>query len=662
MARLRGDFLGYDRFQLGWLVGWRNAVGIGLPLLAGMLSSQIAVGLGVAVGALVTGFAGIAGTWQNRSRIMLAATAWAAGAAFVGVAAGNQVVWLITLTALSGALAGLLVAVSPEIASVGTMGTVSLVVFSGLRLAPADGGAVAAQVLAGGLLQLLLMLFVVPWQPPYDGTNSLRHVLLHLAAFTVHPTRAKDLTTARALVVAETRVGDRAIREGRRQVLLRRLYHIDLVRNNVVGLHGLARLGSTREREKWRPLFLAVADALMVLSDVWGPAKRGRAQDRATQALSRMAQFPGDLPDWSTAADNYWRQLQDAIEALFRETTPTPSTPIIASRVAPRQRGNPWQDTISAIRHNPAVIRHAFRLAGVLAIAVWLERALGLPRGYWVPLTVVVVLKPDFFSTIGRGMARVVGTLLGVIVGTAFVLLAGPQSPWGLVEVVGFAVLMYTVLNFNYTLFSVAVSAEIVVLLSVFERMPPILVMQDRLIATVLGSVLGMGVYLLFPTWKSREMSSELAQVIRAEGQYLDRIRSGGSTLAFRRETRLLRTHAAGTVEAALSEPAGGRRYGSNVPEVMTAVNQVADALMGLEQRLDVDALANAATFVDFLGHVGKHLAALSEAIVKEQPGPALGPMPVVPATADEHLRSLGQRLVQAVTHLAAALPLTKAS
>lgn len=655
IARLRADFLGYDRFQLSWLAGCRNAVGIGLPLLVGILSGHTSVALGVAVGALVTGFAGMAGTWQNRSRIMLAAGVWATIAAYVGIAAGTSLGWLMMLTGLSGAIAGLLVAVSPEIASVGTMGTISLVVFSGLQIPASDSGVVAIEVLVGGLLQLALMLAMVPWQPPYDGTTSLRQVLVHLAAFTVHPTRAQDLTTARALVVAETRVGDHAIREAQRRVLLMRLYHIDGVRNNVVGLYGLSRASaSSSAPDQWEPLFLAVAEVLMALSDAWGPTKRNQAPGRLTHALSQLAALPGRLPDWDRAADNYWRQLRGALEALSQEPVP-----IGAAAMATRRRAGNWRDTGSTILHNPAVIRHALRLALVLVLAVWLERQLGLPRGYWVPLTVVVVLKPDFFSTIGRGMARMVGTLLGVVVGTAFVLMAGSHSPWGLVEVVGFAVLMYAVLNFNYTLFSVVVSAEIVVLLSVFERMPPGLVMQDRLLATVLGSVLGMGAYLLFPTWKSREVPSELAKVLEAERQYLQRIRSEGPTLAIRRETRLLRTHAAGTVEAALSEPGGHRRYGHHVQQVMTAVNQIADALMGLEQQLLIGGLGYEAAFGGFLDSIGQHLAELSDAIAKGHPAVGFS-LPSPPATGDEHLRLLADRLSQAVVSLAAALPLVE--
>ncbi len=54
-----------------------------------------------------------------------------------------------------------------------------------------------------------------------------------------------------------------------------------------------------------------------------------------------------------------------------------------------------------------------------IAAAEWIERSIGWHRAYWLPMTVAVVLKPDFTATFSRGILRLLGTFAGLIVATA---------------------------------------------------------------------------------------------------------------------------------------------------------------------------------------------------------------------------------------------------
>ena len=42
-------------------------------------------------------------------------------------------------------------------------------------------------------------------------------------------------------------------------------------------------------------------------------------------------------------------------------------------------------------------------------------RGLGVQRGYWVALTILVVLRPDFAGTFQRSLMRVIGTIVGLL-------------------------------------------------------------------------------------------------------------------------------------------------------------------------------------------------------------------------------------------------------
>ena len=72
--------------------------------------------------------------------------------------------------------------------------------------------------------------------------------------------------------------------------------------------------------------------------------------------------------------------------------------------------------------------RHAVRLAVTLAAAGVLADVLPIQRGYWITLTAALVLRPDFTTTFSRGVARIAGTIVGVVAATAIVV-AVPNTP-----------------------------------------------------------------------------------------------------------------------------------------------------------------------------------------------------------------------------------------
>jgi uncharacterized membrane protein YccC len=117
-----------------------------------------------------------------------------------------------------------------------------------------------------------------------------------------------------------------------------------------------------------------------------------------------------------------------AVVALAADDAP-PASDARRGRAQPdtdtQVREAAWTDAIAVLRANltfrSAAFRHAVRLAVCLAGADVIARGLHLPWPYWVPLTVAVVLRPEFGSTFSRGVGRVVGTLLGLALGSTFV-------------------------------------------------------------------------------------------------------------------------------------------------------------------------------------------------------------------------------------------------
>ena len=159
----------------------------------------------------------------------------------------------------------------------------------------------------------------------------------------------------------------------------------------------------------------------------------------------------------------------------------------------------------------------AVRLALCMSVAEGARQYLPIERGYWVLLTVAIVLKPDFGSVFTRAVQRGAGTLLGVLLGSALLDVL-PSDAWALLALAGTAALLPWARSANFGLFSVFQTPVIILLLDLALPPGPGLAgarLTDTLIGCTIVLVLG---YLLWPqTWRA-----PLDEALRAAVMALD--------------------------------------------------------------------------------------------------------------------------------------------
>lgn len=99
--------------------------------------------------------------------------------------------------------------------------------------------------------------------------------------------------------------------------------------------------------------------------------------------------------------------------------------------------------------------------AGGAAIAI----GTGMPHGYWIPLTLVVVVPPMLQEDTRRGRKRLLGTAMAVILVIPLSLI--PMPPWGF-YLVGFALLVpaLAIMQRSYTFYAFLEGAAVVMLVS----------------------------------------------------------------------------------------------------------------------------------------------------------------------------------------------------
>ena len=182
-------------------------------------------------------------------------------------------------------------------------------------------------------------------------------------------------------------------------------------------------------------------------------------------------------------------------------------------------------------RPDPALLRFVARQAVLMVAGVAAFKFLDLPHGYWLPLTVLVVLQPDYGSTRLRAGQRVLGTLVGSTVASALLWLALP--PAGLIAAM--AATMFTFAFFlkrNYG-YAVVFITLFVVLITETASTVTLAFTLERLGATAAGGLLALlAAQLFWPAWERNFFPGILAAALRANRDYVrvlgDRLAAGG--------------------------------------------------------------------------------------------------------------------------------------
>jgi uncharacterized membrane protein YccC len=167
-----------------------------------------------------------------------------------------------------------------------------------------------------------------------------------------------------------------------------------------------------------------------------------------------------------------------------------------------------------------AVMRHAIRYGATSTVGVALVMSLHLVKGYWVLITIAVVLRPYAAITLQRTVSRCGGTMLGAVIAGG-VLVATERSAALIVIMFVLAMLTFSLMSLNYGLGVVFLTPMVIVLISTGQSGDWGLA-GHRLLDTLTGGGLALlGGYLLWPKVHRRQLVDELATVLEADRVHL---------------------------------------------------------------------------------------------------------------------------------------------
>jgi uncharacterized membrane protein YccC len=207
--------------------------------------------------------------------------------------------------------------------------------------------------------------------------------------------------------------------------------------------------------------------------------------------------------------------------------------------------------------------RHALRLAVLVVAVEVIARHVPLQRSYWVVVSAVTTIRPEFGATFTRGAERVLGTLAGVALAGAITVEVQPTAVVTAVLVGLLAWAAYAVFPASFAAGFGFITALVVFLLNAVSP-DTLATASARLLDTLVGGAIGLAVYAAWPTWGRQPARDALAGLVEAVRAYLiavlTAVADGRRVRAeelrpLSRRARLARTRAESAVALSLSEP-----------------------------------------------------------------------------------------------------------
>jgi uncharacterized membrane protein YccC len=534
--------------------GLRAATGvIGLTLLA-LGVSDLATAMTVCIGALCTSLMDLPGPLRHKFNEMLASVLLGTVLTLL-ISLCAPLPWLLFIVvALVSFLASMMLAFGRRGMPLQFAALFSMTLAMQNMLTPLQSLAHAGLFMAGGLAYLWYAIGLAWLLRRRIKEQVLAEALYELALYVdikagfydIHTDLDGQLVTLirRQVVLAERQQAARdLILRGRRsasdQVLVQvhyamlDLYELVLATQTDYAL--LRRQFADSELLTWmRDL---VAKAARDIESVAYAVTRHRASVQKVsytpelraldEAITRLEGHPGvskEGLDLLRSAYSRISGMVGTIAQLHRATTPQPDSLELVPSVDMTPFLTQQRYELGVLRDNLRMDSPIFRysLRVLLAVLVGLVVADHLPyasHGYWIVLTIAVILKPSYSMTRQRRRDRLIGTLVGCAM--TLLILHLTRSPAVLLACLFVATAAgpaFVTIKYRYT----AIAASMQILLQISLLVPEAShVVGERLVDTMIGAAIATLFSFVLPSWEYRALPRLLRNVLQASGAYI---------------------------------------------------------------------------------------------------------------------------------------------
>ena len=609
--------------------GLRAGIGLAVPVFIGLFTGHLVGGTYVAMGCWFALLVDIGGTRFQKARAMFAGIAASALAVLVGGSV-KSVPGLAPLATFGWVFAGGFASLfGSTAAQVSFIASLVFVIAVGVTV-PANALFQSGLYLAGGAWATLLSIgfwTIHPNQPVREAVAKLYTALAaHLRNGMTAAQQACDetwwgtqslsgftqqLETARQLWET-VRTKRNGLTESERELLIA-LENARLMVRSVVAYVETVAVAVREDPELRDPLlqlttaFTAtsrrLADSILTrkspgplneMDSAPGALNRmldeRRAEDYAEPDGYRKLLSLGKVTRQASLMAGQFRRIAEILGQPERIRL-EPATATAATSAALTTSPDVRQILRANLTFRSTALRHALRVALLTAGGQILGFVLPWSRGYWVPLSVLVVLKPDYGGTISRAIQRVIGTIVGGLIAAG--LAAGVrESEFQGFLIGGLAFAAFSVKPLNFGIYTIALTPLFMVMLNLLDKgdwQVTLLRIADTAIG---GGLCLLGGYILLPDWERVRLPAQIAKAIRANLAYFQQVmalyiqRSGepSGMEAVHRAAELENANASAAAQRLAAEPSHKRGDAASWVTAIVYLRGLTNSIMTLAE------------------------------------------------------------------------------
>ncbi len=588
VPRWLAQVMSTSRTPVPWVDMVRHALSVAGPIIIGFIVGEVALGGLVALGSWLAADSDRGGSLLQRVTSMsLGVLASVVGLVLGRLTASDAAASLLVLAVVAVA-AAVMSAMSADLSTASLQMLIYFAVGAG-PLVETPGEELVLATLAGGVWSVGLSCLQTLVQPPRDVPRRAVVTVLDALVVLVR-TQGRDDDRPRTSSVTAADGATPVLRrlEGPRagvSTAIARAYDaLVTARSRSQGQrHDLDRLGAVLDAAN------GVATSLLARS------AQTLDPDHAEELLRRLRGARADVErrpaEHRTDAERSGAPTRPPASGAARSPVDAAMTALERTVVddAPGAGGQdrwPWdrpsrREPVLRTVLGPTTTRYAFRLGVTLLAAQALALAVPVERSYWVLMTAVLVIKPDFGSIFARGVQRMIGTLAGAVLGS-LVLALTPTGAWIILPLLALAFLLPLAERLNYALMAVFLTPLVAVFSAVSAEVGTSLLVE-RAVNTVIGAVVVLVVgYLAWPSaWRSR-MDVDVASFVddMADFARVALVGTPAVVVPARRRAQGALTDLRTRLQSALAEPTPVGRSAATWFPLITSLGRAVDDLV----------------------------------------------------------------------------------
>ncbi|QDO93995.1 hypothetical protein FNB79_08365 [Formosa sediminum] len=166
------------------------------------------------------------------------------------------------------------------------------------------------------------------------------------------------------------------------------------------------------------------------------------------------------------------------------------------------------------------IFRHTLRLTISILVAFLLGQFFEIRNAYWIILTIIVIMRPNYGLTKERTKNRILGTLIGALFAIVIIMLTTNPIIYAILAAIslmfGFALIQQ-----NYRVGATFITTYIIFVYALLDP-NAMTVVKFRVIDTLIGALISFcATYFLWPNWEYKNLDDVIESVIKNNTIYL---------------------------------------------------------------------------------------------------------------------------------------------